>query len=163
MQYYFQFPVRGISHSRPLPSGVPAMTSFLSRNWLRGKGFGPPTSCLWGKRAAGLLHRAIFRLPFVKERWYYRIHRCESQGQKIHPAVCGRQGVPLRRNEPAKNKVGTSPRRSQRNQLEFAAALASEIFSGVITTSHFCVDALVSHVPASIDSYFITILLPFEA
>ena len=50
----------------------------------------------------------------------------ESQGQKIHPAVCGRQGVPLRRNEPAKNKIGTSPRRSQRNQLEFAAALASE-------------------------------------
>ena len=50
----------------------------------------------------------------------------ESQWQKIHPAVCGRQGVPLRRNEPAKNKIGTSPRRSQRNQLEFAAALASE-------------------------------------
>ena len=47
-------------------------------------------------------------------------------GKKIHPAVCGRQGVPLRRNEPAKNKICTSPRRSQRNQLEFAAALASE-------------------------------------
>ena len=38
--------------------------------------------------------------------------------------VC--RGAPLWRNEPAKNKVGTSPRRSQRNQLEFAAALASE-------------------------------------
>ena len=50
----------------------------------------------------------------------------EVKGKKIHPAVCGRQGVPLRRNEPAKNKIGTSPRRSQRNQLEFAAALASE-------------------------------------
>ena len=48
------------------------------------------------------------------------------KGKKIHPAVCGRQGAPLWRNEPAKNKVGTSPRRSQRNQLEFAAALASE-------------------------------------
>ena len=77
-------------------------------------------------RTHGLLHRAIFRLPFVKERRYYRIHHPGSQGQKIHPAVCGRQGVPLRRNEPAKNKIGTSPRRSQRNQLEFAAALASE-------------------------------------
>ena len=40
-----------------------------------------------------------FRLPFVKERWYYRIHHLESQGQKIHPAVCGRQGAPLWRNE----------------------------------------------------------------
>ena len=97
-----------------------------SSGWLRRRDLSPPTSCLWGKRATRLLHRAIFRLPFVKERWYYRIHRWESQGQKIHPAVCGRQGVPLRRNEPAKNKVGTSPRRSQRNQLEFAAALASE-------------------------------------
>lgn len=48
------------------------------------------------------------------------------KGKKIHPAVCGRQGAPLWRNEPAKNKVGTSPRRSQRNQLEFAVALASE-------------------------------------
>ena len=73
--------------------------------------------------------------------------------------VC--RGAPLWRNEPAKNKVGTSPRRSQRNQLEFAVALASEIFSGVITTSHFCVDALVSHEPASICSYFITTLQPF--
>lgn len=97
-----------------------------SSSWMRRKGFEPPTSCLWGKRATRLLHRAIFRLPFVKERWYYRIHHWESQWQKIHPAVCGRQGAPLWRNEPAKNKVGTSPRRSQRNQLEFAVALASE-------------------------------------
>ena len=50
----------------------------------------------------------------------------KSQGQKIHPAVCGRQGVPLRRNEPAKNKIGTSPRRSRRERLESAAALAAE-------------------------------------
>ena len=41
----------------------------------------------------------VFRLPFVKERLYYRIHHLESQGRKIHPAVCGRQGAPLWRNE----------------------------------------------------------------
>lgn len=27
----------------------------------------------------------VFRLPFVKERWYYRIHHPESQGQKNTP------------------------------------------------------------------------------
>ena len=41
----------------------------------------------------------VFRLPFVKERRYYRIRNQESQGQKIRPAVCGRQGAPLWRNE----------------------------------------------------------------
>ena len=173
MQYYFQFPVRGISHSRPLPSGVPARTSSL-KFWREGTDSNRRLSFVQC-RVATARHVSrersnrlsyplvVFRLPFVKERRYYRIHHWESQWQKIHPAVCGRQGAPLWRNEPAKNKVGTSPRRSQRNQLEFAVALASEIFSGVITTSHFCVDALVSHVPASICSYFITILLPFEA
>lgn len=102
-----------------------------------------------------------FRLSFVKERWYYRIHHVKSQWKKSPRQFVVCRGAPLWRNEPAKNKLGTSPRRSQRNQLEFAVALASEIFSGVITTSHFCVDALVSHVPASICSYFITTLQPF--
>ena len=42
----------------------------------------------------------VFRLPFIKERWYYRIHHLGKSRAKIHPAVCGRQGVPLWRNEP---------------------------------------------------------------
>ena len=158
MQYYFQFPVRGISHSRPLPSGVPAMTSFSSQKLDAQEGFEPPTSCLWGKRAAELLHRAmfwregtdsnrrlsfvqcrvatarhvsrersnllsyplvVFRLPFVKERRYYRIRHMESQGQKYTlPFVVGRA---LRCGG-----MNRDPSRSQRNQLEFAVALASE-------------------------------------
>ena len=136
MQYYFQFPVRGISHSRPLPSGVPARTSSL-KFWREGTDsnrrlsfvqYRVATARHVSRERSNLLSYplVVFRLPFVKERRYYRIHLLGSQGQKIHPAVCGRQGVPLRRNEPAKNKIGTSPRRSQRNQLEFAAALASE-------------------------------------
>ena len=100
------------------------------KNWLRRKGFEPPISCLWGKRATGLLHRAmfwregtdsnrrlsfvqcrvatarhvsrerstllsyplvVFRLPFVKERRYYRIHHRKSQEQKYTlPFVVGR-------------------------------------------------------------------------
>lgn len=61
----------------------------------------------------------VFRLPFVKERRYYRIHHLGSQWQKYTlPFVVGRAF-----------RCGGMNRdfsRSQRNQLEFAIALASE-------------------------------------
>ena len=56
-------------------------------------------TCSTGTLCPAELPPRYFRLPFVKEQWYYRIHHLESQGQKIHPAVCGRQGAPLWRNE----------------------------------------------------------------
>ena len=109
LQYYFQFPVRGISPSRPLPSGVPARTSSL-QFWREGTDSNRRLSFVQC-RVATARHVSrersnrlsyplvVFRLPFVKERRYYRIHHLGSQWQKIHPAVCGRQGVPLWRNE----------------------------------------------------------------
>lgn len=130
MQYYFQFPVRGISRSRPLPSGVPARTSSL-KFWREGTDSNRRLSFVQC-RVATARHVSrehsnqlsyplvVFRLPFVKERRYYRIHHWESQWQKKYtlPFVVGRAF-----------RCGGMNRdfsRSQRNQLEFAAALASE-------------------------------------
>ena len=129
MQYYFQFPVRGISHSRPLPSGVPARTSSL-QFWREGTDLNRRLSFVQC-RVATARHVSrersnrlsyplvIFRLPFIKERQYYRIHHRESQLQKYTlPFVVGRAF-----------RCGGMNRdfsRSQRNQLEFAIALASE-------------------------------------
>ena len=95
MQYYFQFPVRGISHSRPLPSGVPARTSSL-KFWREGTDSNRRLSFVQC-RVATARHVSrersnrlsypliVFRLPFVKERRYYRIHHWESQWQKNTP------------------------------------------------------------------------------
>ena len=96
------------------------------KNWLRRKDLNPRPLAYGASELPDCSTAQFFVCLLSKNGDIIAYIVGESQGQKIHPAVCGRQGVPLRRNEPAKNKIGTSPRRSQRNQLEFAAALASE-------------------------------------
>ena len=130
MQYYFQFPVRGIYHSRHLPSGVPARTSSL-QFWREGTD----------------LNR---RLSFVQYRVATARHVSrEHSDQLSYPLVvfssafCQRTAILSHTSsEKSMAKKYTLPfvvgrafrcggmnrdfSRSQRNQLEFAAALASE-------------------------------------